>query len=79
VIDTRSPVTALAIAPDHAIYASTSGHGVYKSNDGGASWASFNTGLTNLDVRVLSVSATAPNTLYAVTPGGTFTVIDEVK
>jgi len=52
---------------------------VYKSSDGGASWAPFNDGLTNLDVRGLTVGPRAPNTLYAVTAGGTFTMIDEVK
>src|SRR5690349_11419358 len=44
-IDTRTPVTALAISRGSAtLYAATSGDGVYKSSDGGASWAPFNDG-----------------------------------
>jgi hypothetical protein len=78
VIDTHSSVTALAIGPDNGIlYAATSGHGVYKSSDGGANWAPFNDGLTNRDVRALTISPKAPNTLYALTPGGTFRMMDE--
>jgi hypothetical protein len=42
---------------------------VFKSSDGGATWAPFNDGLTNLDVRVLAI---ARGTVYAGTPGGVF-------
>jgi hypothetical protein len=59
------PVNALAIDPTTptTLYAGTGvqdpldlrreGGGVFKSTDGGASWTALNTGLTNLDVRVL--------------------------
>ena len=71
VLDTRSTVTALAIAPDNpkTLYAATSGRGVYKSLDGGARGRPLNQGLTNLDVRLLAV---ASNALYAVTSSGIF-------
>lgn len=76
VLDSRSTVTALAIAPNNrsTLYAATSGRGVYKSLDGGAMWGPLNEGLTNLDVRLLAV---ASNALYAVTSSGIFTAIDE--
>ena len=74
-LDSRSTVTAIAFAPDRsALYAATSGHGVYKSLNGGAKWTPLNAGLTNLDVRLLAV---ASNALYAVTSSGIFKAIDE--
>jgi photosystem II stability/assembly factor-like uncharacterized protein len=69
-------VTAVAIAPNSTVYVGTSGGGVYKSVDGGANWSQFNDGLTNRDIRALAVSPGAPNTLYAATAGGVFSVND---
>ena len=71
--------TAITIAPrnPNAIYLATSGSGIYKSSDGGAHWTPFNESLTNLDVRVLTVSPGGLNRLYAATPGGVFTIVDE--
>ena len=75
VLDSRSTVTAIAIAPDNrsTLYVATSGRGVYKSLDGGANWEPLNEGLTNLDVRLLAV---ASNALYAVTSSGIFKATD---
>jgi hypothetical protein len=47
------------------LYAGSSGYGVFRSEDAGAHWSTFNDGLPNLDVRLLTV---ASNALYAVTP-----------
>ena len=74
-LDSRSTVTAIAVAPGNrsTLYAATPGRGVYKSLDGGANWEPLNEGLTNLDVRLLAV---ASNALYAVTSSGIFKKID---
>jgi hypothetical protein len=67
-------MTAVVIHPGspNILYISTSGNGVFKSGDGGASWSSFNEGLTNLEVRVLAKAPDDPITLYAGTSGGVF-------
>ena len=40
----------------------------------GATWQSFNDGLTNLDVRALAIAAGNPKILYAGTSGGVFAI-----
>ncbi len=72
---------SLVIDPDNpsTLYVSLPGSGVFKSGDGGANWAPFNDGLTNLDVRVLAMAPGKPNTLYAATSGGVFKVIDNTQ
>ena len=57
------------------LYAGTAG-GVFKSSDGGESWAAANTGLTNLSVQALAINPTTPATLYAGTGGGVFRSTD---
>ena len=44
--------------------------GVRKSVDGGITWSTVNTGLTNLDVLALAMDASGPQTVYAATVGG---------
>jgi len=51
-----------------SIYAATN-NGVFKSNDGGASWTSANTGLGGIPVFSLAIDPLNPATLYA---GGLF-------
>ena len=52
------------------VYAGTTAHGVYKSADGGGSWAPVNTGMiVNASVADLAVDPSAPSTLYAATDG----------
>ncbi len=65
-------VIALAIAPSRqqTIYAGTWGTGVYRSDDGGISWAQINEGLTNLNIRALAVHPLDPAIVYAGTWGG---------
>lgn len=72
-------LTALAITQSYpsAIFAGSSGGGVYLSTDTGHSWTLKNTGLTNLNVTSLAIDATtagtlATTTLYAGTTGGIF-------
>jgi photosystem II stability/assembly factor-like uncharacterized protein len=76
VLDSRSTVNALAMAPYNRgiLYAATSGRGIYKSLDGGGKWEPLNEGLTNVDVRLLAVTS---NVLYAVTSSGIFKAIDD--
>ena len=79
VITAGSLVTAIVVAPrnPNMLYLASSGGGVYKSSDGGSHWAPFNENMTNLDARVLTVAPSGLNRLYAATPGGVFTIIDE--
>src|SRR5438552_1734613 len=69
-------INALAIDPQTptTLYAGTSGHGVFKSTDGGGNWSAVNTGLTTpygaISVTPLPIAAktpTPPATLYAGT------------
>jgi photosystem II stability/assembly factor-like uncharacterized protein len=77
-IDIRFRISNLVIRPDNpkVLYAGTAGAGVFRSADGGATWNPFNEGLANLDVRVLAVAPSDPNTLFAGTPAGVFKIID---
>ena len=57
-----NPVAAasIAVSPDyandHTAFAGTSGGGVFKTEDGGASWAAINSGLTDLKCWKVAVS-----------------------
>ncbi len=70
-------VTALAIDPvlPSTVYAGTDG-GVFRSTDGGATWAVANSGLTNPFVAALAIDPITPSTLYAGTGGGVFKSTD---
>src|SRR5438093_4634960 len=69
-------INALAIDPQTptTLYAGTSGHGVFKSTDGGGNWSAVNTGLTTpygaIWVNALAIDAQTPTTLYAAGSGG---------
>jgi hypothetical protein len=72
-------IQALAIDPTTpaTVYAGTPGGGVFKSTDGGASWAAVNSGLTNTNVFALAIAPTTPTTVYAGTiHGGVFKSTD---
>jgi parallel beta-helix repeat protein len=60
-------------AADHTLYVATRANGVYKSTDGGASWAGANTGLTELRLSQVEIPPDALNadTAYALSEGGT--------
>ena len=44
--------------------------GVYKTTDGGTTWATANSGLTLAQVQAVAISKNNPNVLYVGTPGG---------
>jgi len=71
-------IYAVAVAPSspNVVYAGTSGGGVFRSADRGATWSQINDGLTNLDVRALAVAASDANRVYAATAGGGVFSID---
>src|SRR3989449_11713344 len=64
-------INALAIDPQTptTLYAGTSGHGVFKSTDGGGNWSAVNTGLTSpYGGALVTALPTAPTT--STTPNG---------
>src|SRR5262245_9157172 len=73
------PVISLAVDPSapETVYAGT-GHTatlagtVFKSTNGGASWAPANSGLPDLFIRALVIDPQTPSTIYAGTSGGVF-------
>ena len=82
--------TGLRIGPDGAnvvtltidpivptiAFAGTTGSGVLKTTDGGASWAPANAGLATTNVLALAIDAATPSTLYAGTDAGVFKSTD---
>ena len=67
----NSLVRALAVDPlsPLTVYAGSNGTGIFKSINGGISWASINTGLANLQVNALAITPQVPTTVYAGTTG----------
>jgi photosystem II stability/assembly factor-like uncharacterized protein len=65
-------VEAIAVDPQGSgtIFLSAIVGGVRKSVDGGVTWSTVNTGLTNLVVIALAMDASGPQTVYAATVGG---------
>src|SRR5207249_8971973 len=69
-------INALAIDPQTptTLYAGTSGHGVFRSTDGGGNWSAVNTGLSTpygaVLVNALAIAAPTPTTLYAASSVG---------
>src|SRR5260221_3811122 len=67
IMDPRTPTTA---------FAGTSGAGILKTVDGGATWATANGGLSTQNVSSLAIDPTTPTTLYAGTDAGVFKSTD---
>jgi ligand-binding sensor domain-containing protein len=68
------PLLSLAVdrvAPAN-VYAGTNGAGVFKSPNGGTSWAAVNGGLDNRVVNALVVDPSASGVVYAATNAGVF-------
>ncbi len=65
-------VEAIAVDPDggRTIFLGGDATGVRKSVDGGITWSTSNTGLTNLAVQALAFDASGPATIYAGSAGG---------
>jgi len=74
-----SSLTALLIDPAQTdvLYLATSAYGVIKSSDGGSTWALFNDGLPNVDVRAMALLRNGATTLVAATPGGIFKLLED--
>jgi len=71
-------LNSLAIDPtsDRTVYAGSWSSGVYKSTNGGDSWISINSGLTNSYVYSLAIDPITPQIVYAGTHGGVFKSTD---
>ena len=71
-------VVALVIDPvePSTAFAGTTGSGILKTTDGGASWATANSGLSTTDVIALAIDPSMPSTLYAGTDAGVFKSTD---
>ncbi len=64
-------VSSLAVNPvDTAIIYAGNPSGVFRSADGGQTWEQINTGLTNTEIKSLSVGSAEPVTVYAGTADG---------
>ena len=65
----RQPVYVSSLAVDprssNVVYAGMSTRGVYKTTDGGATWAPAGTGLTASNVQALVIDPTNPDVVYA--------------
>ena len=68
---TDKSIYALAVDPitPRTIYAGVPCDGVFKTTNGGETWAEMNTGLTNKCVRTLAIDPKTPATLYAIAYG----------
>jgi photosystem II stability/assembly factor-like uncharacterized protein len=76
VLDPQAPATLYAGLSGEVRDCSASRcSGVFKSTNGGATWAAMNDGLTNLSVTALAIDSQTSNTLYAGTSGsGVFAI-----
>ena len=65
-------MSGIVVNPDHpaTIYASGPGLGVIRSDDGGATWKTVNTGLPALDATALALHSLRRETLYVWLKGG---------
>jgi photosystem II stability/assembly factor-like uncharacterized protein len=67
-------VNAFAVDPQDrsVVYAATAASGVFKSIDGGTTWAAVSEGLPDGGVADLAIDPTRPSTLYATAASGLF-------
>jgi photosystem II stability/assembly factor-like uncharacterized protein len=72
-----SAVSFVAVDPKNSstVYAATR-RGVFKSTDGGESWAGANSGLTDNNVSMIVIDPETPATLYAAAAGGIYKSLD---
>ena len=70
-LPTKKTITTLVsdLSNPKILYAS-SGDGVLKSPDAGASWQTMNTGLSETEIVAVALHPTQPSRLYAVTANG---------
>jgi hypothetical protein len=75
-------VNSLAIDPSvtSVVYAGTGGGGVFRSADGGTTWAASNAGLGTVSVRALAIDPVSPSTIFsAADSDGIFKSTDGAK
>ncbi len=70
-LPTRKTITSLVsdLSNPRTLYAS-SGDGVFKSTDAGASWQTMNTGLPDTRIVSVTIHPMKPSRLYAVASSG---------
>jgi len=70
-LPTKKTITALVsdLSNPQILYAS-SGDGVLKSTDAGASWQTMNTGLRETQIVALAINPAQPTSLYAASASG---------
>src|SRR5437016_4607599 len=61
--------TCIVVNPTNPliIYAGSGTSGVYKTTNGGTTWATSNTGLTYLNINAMGISPSNPSVIYAGT------------
>ena len=71
-------VSSLAVNPvNTAIVYAGNPSGVFRSTDGGQNWEQINTGLTNTEIKSLTVTSTEPVVIYAGTADGKLSAYTE--
>src|SRR5207248_7179822 len=67
-------ILSLAVDPsdDGVVYAGTNGGGVFRSDDGGASWRWRGNGLNDLSIEELTIDSSAAERVYAGSLHGGF-------
>ncbi len=75
-VNLPSPTVLAFEAAGAGIFAGTAADGVFRSTDGGASWAPFSIGLPASAIRALAVNPRAGSTVFASTDVGVFRSTD---
>lgn len=61
------------------VYVTTRSHGLYKSTDGGTTWAAINTGLATLPISTLAFEPANSTNLYAGTIGSADAIVSKLS